>query len=457
MWGSPFFVSEMSLARFSWRCWSRIDGRGGIVTFIVVSSVFLGPSNLETSMTGLLESEAVLTSRLKAAGLEDDLVDIIKLGGIVNLSRLAFVSAYTPGAADEGPLMEAFESLIGRPGTVAEKACFRRVFHEAYAAATSEMRQQMEKIEDQTSRRLTQPERTERYRAQVDRLPGVSITGANEPSDSLVDVTTSMYEENRLRWIDWSRCTSREQELQGEPKKDVSFSLDSSTGRLKVEPKRDCDRADTSTEVMLMYALTRRALAVEQANICSYAKMMLWTQRLMKSRMDEPPLGYARPSMKQLMMADQKLFMELADATRDGIQSTPEGRPVELLMDRIMYSSQVMCVLNPLPLMSHGKSESSGASATKPKEGPYVRSGPKGRSKGKSGGKFVRMPQQLIGCKAFTNSGEPICYNFNLKSCSEKVSNNRCSRGYHVCAAPKCGKSHPAVTCSLKPAGHADS
>ena len=418
---------------------------------------YLGPSNLETSMTGLLESEAVLTSRLKAAGLEDDLVDIIKLGGIVNLSRLAFVSAYTPGAADEGPLMEAFESLIGRPGTVAEKACFRRVFHEAYAAATSEMRQQMEKIEDQTSRRLTQPERTERYRAQVDRLPGVSITGANEPSDSLVDVTTSMYEENRLRWIDWSRCTSREQELQGDPKKDVSFSLDSSTGRLKVEPKRDCDRADTSTEVMLMYALTRRALAVEQANICSYAKMMLWTQRLMKSRMDEPPLGYARPSMKQLMMADQKLFMELADATRDGIQSTPEGRPVELLMDRIMYSSQVMCVLNPLPLMSHGKSESSGASATKPKEGPYVRSGPKGRSKGKSGGKFVRMPQQLIGCKAFTNSGEPICYNFNLKSCSEKVSNNRCSRGYHVCAAPKCGKSHPAVTCSLKPAGHADS
>ena len=169
---SPFFFSEMSLATF----FGLMDV-AALSLSLLCRVCYLGPSNLETSMTGLLESEAVLTSRLKAAGLEDDLVDIIKLGGIVNLSRLAFVSAYTPGAADEGPLMEAFESLIGRPGTVAEKACFRRVFHEAYAAATSEMRQQMEKIEDQTSRRLTQPERTERYRAQVDRLPGVSITG----------------------------------------------------------------------------------------------------------------------------------------------------------------------------------------------------------------------------------------------------------------------------------------
>ena len=78
---------------------------------------------------------------------------------------------------------------------------------------------------------------------------------------------------------------------------------------------------------------------------------------------------------------------------------------------------------------------------------PYIQKG-KGKGKGKKGGKASRMPSDLVGCRSHTNSGSPICYGFNLKTWSETVKDGRCSKGFHICAVPRCGKHHPAIDCS---------
>ena len=58
------------------------------------------------------------------------------------------------------------------------------------------------------------------------------------------------------------------------------------------------------------------------------------------------------------------------------------------------------------------------------------------------------MPVPLIGCHPITNRGEP----HNLNTCSEKVEKGRCSKGIHVCCAPKCGGgAHPAIDCDKRP------
>ena len=51
------------------------------------------------------------------------------------------MSSFTPGSSDETPLIDAFKDLLGRDPTIGEKANMRRVFSEAYATVTTEMRQ----------------------------------------------------------------------------------------------------------------------------------------------------------------------------------------------------------------------------------------------------------------------------------------------------------------------------
>ena len=71
-----------------------------------------------------------------------------------------------------------------------------------------------------------------------------------------------------------------------------------------------------------------------------------------------------------------------------------------------------------------------------------------GLQKGKGSGKGTpRMPKELLGCRSCTNRGDPICFGYGLKTCTEQVKGGRCPKGLHVCAVPKCGGAHPALDC----------
>ncbi|CAE7739579.1 unnamed protein product [Symbiodinium sp. CCMP2592] len=237
-----------------------------------------------------------------------------------SLRQLAFISSFTPGQADEAPLMAALKSMLSRDAELAVQASFRALYHEAYAIVTSEMRQKIEKSEEPTARRLTQPERAERHEKQVAKLVGVLIKGPSEPSEALVDKAVSAYEQNELRYISWESCTSREQEVASECKKDTRFTIDEHSGKLKVENKDAEDKASTASEVHVLQALQRRSLALDQANLVEYTLMQQWSDRLLRARMDDPPPQYSR-----LVAADKKLFSELRDLTRDGVQSSSGG------------------------------------------------------------------------------------------------------------------------------------
>ena len=348
--------------------------------------------------------------------------------------------------------MDTFEKLIKREASVGEKACFRRLFHEAYSMVASEMKLSVGKVEDTSSRKLSQPERAERYESQKRKLSGVNIRGPNEPADSLVDAACALYEENRLRWIAWSSCVSKEQELMGD-KKDTAFSLSGNV--LKLEAKSADVVADTSNEILLQYALTRRALAMDQANLLDFTVMQKWTEKLVRARVEPPPPGFQKPSVRQLMAADVKLFEEIADQTRAGIQAVASGRPLDDVLPKVMIMTEVCSLMQPLP--AH-VSTGGGPPGDKPDRPPKLHNlyGPyaKGKGKGKGEGKgkpFVRMPVPLIGCNAQTARGDPICFSFNLENCTERVDRGRCSKGLHVCCAPKCGGHHAAIKCDKRP------
>lgn len=393
------------------------------------------------------ESTSVFEARVKGSGLAA--ADGEKLlAKIKNLKQLAFISSYAPGQQDESPLMTELEGILSRKPEVAEKACFRALFHESYAVVTSEMKQRIEQTDDSSARRLTQPERAERFEKQRLKLSGVSIRGMTEPSEFLIDFCVSCYEHNELQYIAWERCTSREQEVNTGKKRDTRFSVDAATGRLKIESKGEEEKANTSSEVFVMQALQRRSLALDQANIAEYAIMQLWSDKLLRARLDEPPPGFVRPPWSQVVAADKAFFRELRDATRGGIQPGPTGaRPVDACIERVAVMHEVACLLQPVHAPATRERDDS---APRPRPGPYTAEPTKGKGKGKKGQYTPRMPLQLIqwGCVPTTKKGAPYCYGHQLGTCNLPVKNNTCEKGLHACAIPKCGAhGHGASAC----------
>lgn len=70
--------------------------------------------------------------------------------------------------------------------------------------------------------------------------------------------------------------------MKSDSRRVAGFSLDSTTGRLKI--KMPEDKADTLTDILLLQALTRRSLAMDQANLVEYSVIQSWVDRLLRRR-----------------------------------------------------------------------------------------------------------------------------------------------------------------------------
>ncbi|CAE7389065.1 unnamed protein product [Symbiodinium sp. CCMP2592] len=346
-------------------------------------------------MANYSESQSVLQSRLSVVGFAEG--DVLKiLPEVGNLRRLAFISSFTPGQTDEEPLMRVLKDILKRDLTIADKANWRAVYNEAYAIVTAEMKQRIEKADpESTVRPLSQPERSERYERQAKKLVGISLKGPLEPADALVDLAVASYEANELRYIPWDRCVSKEAELAGEKKRDVRFTVEESSGKLRIEHKQPDLVADTSSEILVQQALTRRSLAMDQANLIDFSVSDQWTQRLMKARMQTPAEHFVRPTWKQLESADRQLFAELRDKTRAGVQTVASGRPLDTLLPDAMYMNEDVPQKPDAPKWE--------------RPSPYTKGGGKGK-----------------------------------KGCSTK--GQKCEKGLHICAAAGAPESvHPPV------------
>ena len=125
-----------------------------------------------------------------------------------------------------------------------------------------------------------------------------------------------------------------------------SLSLDSA-GNLKVGKKDSVEPCPTTSEMQIRYCLVRRGLALDQANIMNYHLHDKLTEKLLNARMEEPPTGCTKVSMKQLELADKKFWTLLAELTRDGIKAKAAGRPCDLQFNACFTSPEFLKLLQP--------------------------------------------------------------------------------------------------------------
>ena len=190
---------------------------------------------------------------------------------------------------------------------------------------------------------------------------------------------------------------------------------------------------------------------MDQANLIEFSVMDKWTQRIMKARMQAPAENFSKPTWKQLESADRQLFSELRDKTRTGVQTTGAARPLDSLLPDAMYMNEVSCLLQPFPMPASRETQVRLEAPKTERPSPYGRGGGKGKGKQKT--RFMtRLPPGLEGCRSCTNRGDPICFALSLGGCATK--GQKCDKGLHICAVPKCGAhGHGAATCPKRAHG----
>ena len=388
----------------------------------------------------LTDSEANFKARATHLGLGEPVLQLLVDAGLTTLSLFAFSSAYVPGQSDEKPFQDAMKAALKRDPTVGELAVLRRLLHESYALTAAELKRSVDVTEDAPTRKLAQPERAQRRSTQQAKLPGLRIVGQIEPSARLVDKCCQMYDENCVRFLELSVCTSQDAEVKHPSLKEDKLLVFGHDGSVKTRNKDGGVDADLSSELLMRYAWTRKGLALDQANILEYSHHEAWVEHLMTARFREVPPGYGRVTTSQLISADRQLWLKVADLTRTGIQLVAAGRPCDAIWDAAMNSVEVAHFLQPMPQSSSHRDG--------PYERPWASKGPKGKGKGSKGkgkakgkeGHEPRVPKDLTGGVAVTPKGHAICFDHNLRGCSRATKQGQCERGLHICCNPKCFK-----------------
>ena len=392
-------------------------------------------------MTSLVDSGAQFESRLLELGLAQVSIDAIKNHGVATLSQLAFALGQPGQPLADGAVGNFLQAALGRVATLQETSILKRAAFEEQTFLIATLRQSVEKTDDQP-RKIAFAERNQRMEAIRQALVGVSISGEHEPAHCLLDRMCAMYEQNSIKYPDLSQCIARSTEIQGETK---SKELTLEKGSLVVKSSDDKLHSPTDSEIKVHYALIRRGIALQFAKLISFAQHAEWETFLFEALHRDPPPGYSRPSLAQLLQCDKAAWSRLHSVVTDIRQAADGTYPLGLALLNMRQDPHIALYVAPV-----AKAQTSTSSSTW-RAHPYQSSPqqPQGKSKGKGKGKKQSKgpatPQELRGKWHKTPAGDAICFAYNCKSgCSDTSTQpgGRCPRGLHVCAEPRCQKPH---------------
>jgi len=395
-------------------------------------------------MTSIVDSEAQFDLRMEQVRLPVVLRQALKNSGVNTISALAY-SYGQPGQQIVPEDFQAWVRQLDPSATIGGVSALKRLFFESQTQLLAILKEQITNPEPTAARKVPHAERDARMTNLKARLNGVLIEEHCEPSHSLLDLATQLYDQNILRFIPLEKCFSRLTEL--------SFSNKAQTKLLEIESSKVVIKekdADFESAVQFSYqaleAFKRRGLALEFAGVMSYTAHDQYVQMLFSHLNREPPVGYNRVSVSQLLSADKAAWSSLIEKNLKPRPDAAGVLPLNASLEDALKAYEVSFTL--LPMVSKAQPKASPAppqSTRPPAAAPFSKGHHKGqfrpkpygtKGKGKSKSKFEqRIPQQIrdAGGTASTPDGDPICFDYSLKRCKEQVTDGRCRKGYHVC------------------------
>ena len=207
----------------------------------------------------LVDSNAVFESRALAIGISQDTVNALGLRGWVTHATFAFSGATNPGTGDDQPFIDGvLIPILGREDHV-DAAKLRRLFYESHTLTAADLRRKVDANEQEAPRKLPPPEIAQRIEALQTRVSPLVIQNVLEPSHQLINAVVQTVEDGRVRYIEWTKCTSRAQEVNN-VREDAELRVwkTDASGTIKAVNKDPEMQASLATELDVHNALRRR-------------------------------------------------------------------------------------------------------------------------------------------------------------------------------------------------------
>ena len=396
----------------------------------------------------MVDSEAFFDGRMTSLGIPQAVQATMRGFGWASMGSFAFSSTYQPGQPDDRNFCEGVLLRTLGANWEANTAVprLRRLYFESHTISIADLRRRVEHTSDEAPVRLPVEERSARLRSLRRRVPGAGIEGPLEPSHRLVDTIVQFLEHGQLRYVHWSTCTSRTQEVQGvksDQLDSLAVIIHDSSGALKMKRSEAGERADTTSDLLLLQALGRRAIAFDLAGVCPYEAMLSLSDRLMKEYMKSALEGYDKISLQQLERADRHCFNRMSELTSGGL--TPSGGifPLQAALNLAVSEHDFAFLLMQMP-----------RSAAKARQAPITGSDERdGTGKGKKavkakegkGGKEGKGVKGKLKKTVTRNSeGKNLCFGHQKeKGCPDATDGEACKRGLHLCWVRDCQEPHP--------------
>ena len=401
------------------------------------------------------DSKAVFLNRCKAIGLEATEILALETGGFDTYANLAFSSSFQPGASDETPFVRGvLEKVLGNADHQKAPA-LRRLFYEAYTLVAAELKKRVDRTDDDRPKVMPLQERAIRWDQLKTRLVGMTFNEETEPSFQLIDAFAQQVEDGQIRYVEWSACTKRAQEVEGTKKsQDLKVWSPDANGVIRQSNAVTPATIALSSDLKWKMALTRRGLAAEMARWCKFETHECLTNLLMNAWLEPSLPGHTSISFEQLARVDRAVFKRLAEECRSGIEMEPVSGETEIdaKMGMILCEPNIRCLLLPMQCNDRSSSgstpkrvneDTSDRGAWKKHQKPHGKGkdtkgkgkGGKSESKGAAGAKRTKW-------KSRDPSGAMICFPFNNSSGCHRVD---CTMK-HVCA--RCFGEHAAISCT---------
>lgn len=396
------------------------------------------------------DSKAVFANRCKAVGLSPTEIGALEVAGFDTYATLAFSSSFQPGSADEAPFVKGVIKKVLNTADHPKAPILRRLFYEAYTLVAAELKKRVDRTEEDRPKVMPIQERAIRWTALKTRLVGMTFNEETEPSFHLIDAFAQQVDDGQIRYIEWSACTKRAQEVEGQKKSpDLKVWSPDASGVIRQTTSITPATIQLSSDLKWKMALTRRGLAAEMARWCKFETHECITNLLMNAWLEPALHGYCAVSFEQLARADRAIFKRLAEECRNGIEMDPSGETeIDVKMAAILCEPNIRCLL-----MQTQSASSSGSSSNKRQQEENIQKPPikhpkgggkSGDKSGKaSGGKQNdRKGARRSKWKSRDSSGSMICFPYNNASgCQRKDCTMK-----HICA--RCFGEHKALECN---------
>ena len=389
------------------------------------------------------ESRAAFVKRALEVGLAQAEVDHLVAAHIDTLSKLAFVLV-PPGKVPEDSAVSGLLPSTSNQGSVAG---LKRLLFEAHTLIVSELKQRVEKADDSAPVSLNGAERETRLEAQKLRLGGLSFQGEEEVAHDAYNLVYAMIQKDDLVWLSPEKFGTRRSEISAK-KQGKELIIDGSG--LAIKEKQTNTVCSLASDLELVMALRRRALAFDLLGVSTFNTINKYHQALAQRLQEPPPPGYSKVSLQQLIRADRAVFLRASELTTTLKRSAGGQLPLDNILSTILLDPSVAYHLLPLPVSSSSGAESSkegkrpGSDASAAQRGAKLqRLGKKSGGSGASKKTNFAVPKELVGKLHQTPKGHRLCWSFNLPcGCADAKPGGKCARGLHLCAEPGCLKPH---------------